>query len=497
MFIYMKRPVLIQILIPLCLSCTVKDAEICKFKDGREASVSLTFDDGIVDHYTLVYPKLNYSALKGTFWICGSNIGIDDSYTPRLTWDMCREMAADGHEISNHSWSHKNFAKISEEEIREEVQKNDKIIERELGRKPITFCYPFNAITETAAEIASEGRVALRTYQEAMGQRNSHSTPESLDAWLRKVIDNGEWGVTMMHGIHNGWDQWDDETVLWDFFKRLGLKRDSVWVDTFAKVASYMAERDNCSIKVRKAGNKVTLIPDCSLDSALYKEPLTARVLGRYLEFDPFGGAQTYDFSDPLLGKVVNVIGDSYVKNHVRPYTETWHYKVAKKHHMVYNNYGINGASIAFDRESEGFGKALVDRYDLMSDEADYVIIIAGHNDAGMITYMPDSTQVFLDRLDNLCSGIKAKYPNAGIGFVTPWNVDRENFPEVTQAIRAACDKYGFKLLDATESIIDVRDKDFRAKYFQGPNDTAHLTAEGHDLLLDWGEDFFKSLAEK
>lgn len=61
-------------------------------------------------------------------------------------------------------------------------------------------------------------------------------------------------------------------------------------------------------------------------------------------------------------------------------------------------------------RESAGFGKALVDRYDLMSDEADYVIIIAGHNDAGMITYMPDSTQVFLDWLDNLRSGIKANF---------------------------------------------------------------------------------------
>ncbi len=488
----MKR--ILLILVPLTLSCSVKDAQICKFKDGREAAVSLTFDDGILDHYTLVAPKLDYNGLKATFWICGANIGTDDYYAHRLTWDMCREMAANGHEISSHSWSHKNFAKATEDEIREEVQKNDEIIERELGQKPITFCYPFNAITDAAAAIVEEGRVGVRTYQEAQGQMNTHSTAESLDAWLRKVIDNREWGVTMTHGIHDGWDQWEDEKVLWNFYERLSQKRDSVWVDTFAKVASYIAERDNCSIKVTKRGDKVTITPTCTLDPALYKEPLTAHVLGRYIEFDPFGGPQTFDLSDPLFGKVLNIIGDSYVKNHVRPYTETWHFKVAKKHHMVYNNYGINGGCIAFDRSWIGFGKALVDRYDLMSDEADYVIVIAGHNDTGTIANSPDSEKVFLERLDSLCSGIKTKFPKAGIGFVTPWNVNRAMFPEVTEAIRQACKKYDIKLLDATKSIIDVRNDDFRAKYFQGPKDTAHLTDEGHDLLLEWGDEFFKSL---
>ena len=488
----MKR--LLLLLVPFVISCTVNDVEICNYKDGREAAVSLTFDDGVVDHYTLVAPKLDYHGLKATFWICGKDISNGEEDSACLTWDMCRQMAANGHEISNHSWSHRNFANITEDEIRAEVTMNDDIIERELGKRPVTFCYPFNTITETAAAIAGEGRVGLRTYQERQGQKNSHSTAESLDAWLRKVIDNGEWGVTMTHGIVNGWDQWEDPDVLWGFYNRLAAKRDSVWVDTFAKVSSYVAERDNCTVKVRKKGKRITIIPSCTLDPALYKEPLTAHVLGRYIEFDPFGGPQTFNLSDPLFGKVINIIGDSYVKNHVRPYTETWHYKVAKRHGMVYNNYGINGSSIAFDRTQSGFGKAMVDRFELMSDKADYVVIIAGHNDAGMISLMPDSAEVFIRRLDSLCSGIKAKFPEAGIGFVTPWAVDRPNFPEVTEEIRKACMKYGFKLLDATKSIIEVNDRDFRARYFQSERDTAHLNPEGHDLLLDWGDGFFQSL---
>ena len=46
-----------------------------------------------------------------------------------------------------------------------------------------------------------------------------------------------------------------------------------------------------------------------------------------------------------LFGKTMLVLGDSYVKNHRRPVTETWHYKLAEKYHMDYRNYG-NGSSM-------------------------------------------------------------------------------------------------------------------------------------------------------
>lgn len=285
---------LLLLLLPFAVSCTVEDAEICRFRNDRQAAVSLTFDDGIVDHYTLVAPQLDRLGLKATFWIGGSNIGHDDVYAPRLTWDMCREMTAAGHEISNHGWAHRNLTQLSDEEIREEVVRNDDVIEQETGVRPTTFCYPFNAINARAAAIAGQGRVGLRTFQEAQGQANSHSTAESLDRWLRGVIRDGSWGVTMTHGIHHGWDQWDDEQVLWSFFDRLAAKQDSVWVDTFAKVSAYITERDSCTIRVTRTGGRITITPSCRLDPTLYKETLTARIRGRLTEFDPFGGPQTF-----------------------------------------------------------------------------------------------------------------------------------------------------------------------------------------------------------
>lgn len=33
---------------------------------------------------------------------------------------------------------------------------------------------------------------------------------------------------------------------------------------------------------------------------------------------------------DPLMGKKIGVIGDSYVRNHREPVENTWHYKFAR-----------------------------------------------------------------------------------------------------------------------------------------------------------------------
>jgi hypothetical protein len=47
------------------------------------------------------------------------------------------------------------------------------------------------------------------------------------------------------------------------------------------------------------------------------------------------------------------------------------------------------------------------------------------------------------------------------------------------------------------KSIIKVRDSEFRKKYFQGTNDTAHLNNAGHDMFLPVGEDFIFKMANQ
>ena len=194
--------------------------------------------------------------------------------------------------------------------------------------------------------------------------------------------------------------------------------------------------------------------------------------------------------------KILNVIGDSYVANHRRPQEETWHSKLAERLGYTYNNYGRNGSCVAFDRTHDGkwnFGPAMWVRYKSMDSSADYVLIIAGHNDADKVKENADSLQMFADSLDALLAGIKVHCPNAKIGYITPWYVEREGFSSVCRVIEKVCRKHQVPVMMnyTKKSVIKVRDAEFRKQYFQRENDTAHLNEKGHDLFLPYAMEWF------
>lgn len=201
-----------------------------------------------------------------------------------------------------------------------------------------------------------------------------------------------------------------------------------------------------------------------------------------------------------LKGKRIVVIGDSYVENHSRPWSESWHARAAKRLGMYYLNFGRNGSCIAFDRTKEGFGEAMTERYLKMPPEADYVLVIAGHNDAFAVGRDHTQMDIFKISLEKFLTGLRRRYPDAAIGYVLPWHLKRTGFEEVISEIRSACSKHFIPVFDAgADCGIEVNDDEFRAKYFQnkGVGDTAHLNAAGHALVVDKGVAFIKSLSRK
>lgn len=249
--------------------------EVAKFKDNKQAAVSLTFDDGNLDNATMVAPELEKRGLLGTFWIVAEVVGDDDPEQPRVTWDQLRQMAAAGHEIGNHTWDHRKTVNQTYDEFRRNVEKCDSAIEANIGIHPVSFCYPHNYVDPEVFRIASRGRVGTRTKQVGVGQKNNHSTPEKLTQWLDKTIADGEWGVTMTHGIVKGWDTWDDPQVLWNFFDQLKAKDNVVWIAPFGNVAAYERLRDNFDFYVKSKGGKTQIIPMSPLDPGFFHEPLT------------------------------------------------------------------------------------------------------------------------------------------------------------------------------------------------------------------------------
>ena len=203
---------------------------------------------------------------------------------------------------------------------------------------------------------------------------------------------------------------------------------------------------------------------------------------------------QTHLDRPELRGKKIGVIGDSYVRNHRDMIENTWHYKFAQKYGMQYYNYGKNGNCIALDLQQ--WGNGMYKRYAYMNDSLDYVVIIAGHNDASQGRLDSIGVDTFKERLEQMLMGMRKKYPKGQFFFVTPWRC--ENFigsprQRTIEAIKEVCAKYDVPVFDASrDSNIEADSEPFRKKYFQGGKgtDTAHLNAKGHDLFLPVVEQF-------
>lgn len=253
---------------------------VAKFKDGKRGAVCFTFDDGDLDHYLLVAPELEKRGFRGTFWIIGDKIDKGDSIRPRMTWPQLKEMAQRGHEISNHTFTHPKLVQMSPEEARREIEMNDSAIMRNVGTKPLTFCYPFNGYPDWLVDIAEEGRVGSRTHQTGVGQQNNKSTIDKLRSWTDRVINNSEMGVTMTHGITVGYDKWHNPQELWDFFDYVKRNESDIWVAPFCDVAKYEKTRDNVVLTVAKNGNEIAVTSSTTLDASLFDSPVTVALKG-------------------------------------------------------------------------------------------------------------------------------------------------------------------------------------------------------------------------
>ncbi|HEX4640875.1 MAG TPA: polysaccharide deacetylase family protein, partial [Chthoniobacterales bacterium] len=102
--------------------------------------IALTFDDG--PNATLTPKLLDLLAarhLKATFFVVGQNAADHP--------EILRRAVREGHEIANHSWSHPNLGKMSDEAVRRELQRTDDAIAAAIGKRPTLMRPPYGSLT--------------------------------------------------------------------------------------------------------------------------------------------------------------------------------------------------------------------------------------------------------------------------------------------------------------------------------------------------------------
>jgi len=100
----------------------------CRTSDSR--TVFLTFDDGPHEKQTdRVLRTLSDHKINATFFVVGQNAANFRQIVSRV--------AAGGHRIGNHSYSHPDLTRLSAEEIESEIMKTEKLIAPYLGKEKL------------------------------------------------------------------------------------------------------------------------------------------------------------------------------------------------------------------------------------------------------------------------------------------------------------------------------------------------------------------------
>lgn len=264
---------------------------VAAYYGDRRAALVYTFDDGLQEHYTMVFRELKKRGLKATFGIIGSKVGRDIKGTPCLTWANLREMAADGQEIANHGWEHRNVTVLDPEALRHEIERNDSVISDSVGIMPLTYIYPGNRKSEAAVWRCEAGRVGSRLAQVSMGGKRDSAW---MRRWVDRLLQDGGWGVAMTHGITVGYDAIGDPSRFWTHLDYVCSLRDSLWVATLADVTAYLREYGDVRLDIEQRGDGVAVTPHLGLDRHIYNHPLTLVVPSRYPLWALQGGRRLY-----------------------------------------------------------------------------------------------------------------------------------------------------------------------------------------------------------
>jgi peptidoglycan-N-acetylglucosamine deacetylase len=200
------------------------------------AAVSISFDDGRLSQIDTGLPLLKKLDLKATFYVLASAV------SKRL--DGWKQIAAEGHEIANHSTSHpcsanhafsaKNALEdFSLERMEQDLDQASADIERLLKIKPQSFAYPCGQKFDEAMNDPM-----LCDFAQLNGTGFDGSTWEQMKAQIEDAARQHRWLIFVGHDIGKPARQTTDTEALARLADYVKNPANGVWFDTVAGIAN-------------------------------------------------------------------------------------------------------------------------------------------------------------------------------------------------------------------------------------------------------------------
>lgn len=157
---------------------------------GGANAVAVTFDDG--PHPEQTPPMLDLLGERGvtaTFFVIGQNA---QRYP-----EIVKRAFDEGHEIGNHTWSHRFLTTQTTKSVEKELRATDRAIEEIIGVRPLTLRPPYGATTPSLAAWAAD-EFGYQTVLWSVDSKDYDGLDR--DEITRRVIDNTIAGsIVLMH----------------------------------------------------------------------------------------------------------------------------------------------------------------------------------------------------------------------------------------------------------------------------------------------------------
>lgn len=149
----------------------------------NDKKIALTIDAAWQDDKTpFILETLKKYNIHATFFLCGFWV---EAYP-----DMVRAIAADGHEIGNHSMTHPHMSKLSPEQIKKELDKFESVVEPLTGKKTVLFRAPFGEYNDTVIKaLRNRGYEVIQWNIDTIDWKQERSAQTILDSVLPKLSD--------------------------------------------------------------------------------------------------------------------------------------------------------------------------------------------------------------------------------------------------------------------------------------------------------------------
>jgi peptidoglycan/xylan/chitin deacetylase (PgdA/CDA1 family) len=165
-----------------------------KFHDFlRDHEIVLTFDDGPwAENTPAVLKALADQCTKALFF----PIGKHASYYP----EIMKQVAAAGHTIGTHTWSHRDLSKLSEQEGKDEIEKGIAAISIALGNQPVGPFFRFPALQHPPEMVKYLGERNVGIFSTDIDSYDFNlKTPEEVIASVVKRLGTQGKGIILMH----------------------------------------------------------------------------------------------------------------------------------------------------------------------------------------------------------------------------------------------------------------------------------------------------------